>query len=297
MQVLRYFILARLASICLAVSTHDEAQNNLEITPGAHATRIVRNEKKGKKPSSLMQNGQGNPAMELNPDLMGDEASTTMIVQSGAGPTTTAIYAVGSGPLTGPAKNAIDLTPAPPNYYEPGPPGIPGPPGPPGPPGDPGPAEGGVGTSAPTTEGPLLHSAAGVSSVSAAPLGVHTQSGYEIRGPPGGPGPVGPQGEQGVIGSQGLEGALGERGMQGYPGPKGEHGIVGKRQHVNAPRTEWMYYAFAVNIVFAIIILVVSYVEFVKRSSISECCCGRRKEASGGGGESWGEGYGGYENQ
>jgi len=219
-----------------------------------------------------MENGHGNPALELNPETMGDEASTTMIVQSGAGPTTTAIYAVGAGPLLGPAKNAIDLTPAPPNYYEPGPPGIPGPPGPPGPPGDPGPPEG-FATGAPTTDDePLLHS-------SATHPGVHTQSGYEIRGPPGPPGPQGDAGPAGVIGSMGLEGEMGARGEQGFAGPKGESGPPGQNRHVNAPPKMWMYYGLAVNIIFGLIVLIMSYCQFVKRSS--------PKQKEGGGEAAW----------
>merc|ERR1719199_908526 len=79
--------------------------------------------------------------MELEPNILGQQESTTEIVESGGGPSTTAIYAVGSAPEVNEAPNAIDLTPAPAELM----PGLPGPPGPPGPagaPGDPGPPEG-----------------------------------------------------------------------------------------------------------------------------------------------------------
>lgn len=329
-HLLRTFIFARLSVLgCLAISSSDD-RNRLEILPTA-ASRILRHEERQKQPSSLIQSAS--TPLELDPQVMGDIQSTTEIVQSGAGPTTTAIYAYGQGPAAGPAPNAIDLTPAPPSYYEPGPPGIPGPPGPPGPPGDPGPAEGYIYEPANETNhtGPLLTSEAGAgnttSNATYQNLGVHTQSGYEIRGPQGAKGSKGLPGDKGDIGSQGFEGTMGDRGTTGPPGPRGARGKTGKSQHVDAPPKTWLYYAFAANGAFAILVLIVSYLEFVSNvhpfrycfggeccsekcggcgesfngcchSLTCGCCCRPRKksmESDNWEGEGYGENYGGYE--
>lgn len=242
------------------------------------------------KPSALIQGAQQNTPLELEPSIAGQQASTTEIVQSGLGPTITAIYAVGGGPLGGPASNARDLTPAPPEYYEPGPPGPPGVAGPPGPPGDPGPVEFENGT-IDNESSPFLHnSAGGGAETTAIPLSNYTQSGYEVRGPPGETGPPGYAGETGPIGSIGLEGDIGSRGWTGIPGPKGQRGLAGKRNHVNAPPKDWLYYAFAANGVIAVIILTYSYLEFVSKVHPlhyvfkGEMCsekCGRTGESCG----------------
>lgn len=301
-HILTLLILSRLTSLgASTVSTTQEPQRHLEITPNA-ASRIVRAEQM--EGAALIENAQGNPALELNPAIMGAVASTTEIVMSGAGPTTTAIYAVGAGPLGGPAPNAIDLTPAPGSYYEPGPPGPPGPPGVSGPPGDPGPPEGWTGNTT-SDHGPILQSAAGgAGGGGLKPVGAHTQSGYEVRGPPGDKGSLGSLGPQGEIGSTGLEGELGERGAQGPVGSKGEGGEPGKRRKANAPPKLWLYYAFGINGFIALVVLIMSYSEFVAKKGpcyhlTLQCCCSKSaKSVDQSWGESWeGEGEGGYEQQ
>jgi hypothetical protein len=76
----------------------------------------------------------------------------------------------------------------------------------------------------------------------------------------------------------GLEGEIGIRGEQGFAGGKGESGPTGQRRHVNAPPTQWMYYGLAINIFIAVVVLTMSYIEFVKRSSCSQMCCGKKKK-------------------
>lgn len=277
-----------LSGACFGVlaipSTNEE--HHLEVGPPA-AMRIVRHERLA--PESLIQ--EGATPMELEPNIIGESESTTNIVQSAAGPTTTAIYAVGAGPLTGPAGNARDLTPAPPNYYEAGPVGPPGIPGPPGPPGDPGPVE----YAGENNSSPIFQSGNN-GGAPAPPLGVETQSGYEIRGPPGGPGSKGPPGSAGLIGSIGLEGQMGRRGWQGPPGPNGKKGGAGSRTGVKAVPFKWLYYAFAINGFIGLLILAYSYVEFVVKPekgafSYLFCCgCCRRKHKQAAGEEAEGEG-------
>lgn len=272
----RTFVVSLASFGVLAIPTANE-EHHLEVGPPA-AMRIVRHETLAT--ASLIQGAQHSSPMELEPDVIGESESTTNIVQSAAGPTTTAIYAVGAGPLGGPASNAHDLTPAPPNYYEPGLPGPPGPSGPPGPPGDPGPIEYGDNHSS-----QIFHSSAGTHN--GKPLGTWTQSGYEIRGPPGGNGSIGPPGPQGEIGSIGLEGQMGRRGWQGPPGEKGKKGSAGSRTWVKAAPLNWLYYAFAINGGIGLIILAYSYAEFVAKpeggafSYVFLCGClrGKKKEA------------------
>jgi hypothetical protein len=85
----------------------------------------------------------------------------------------------------------------------------------------------------------------------------------------------------------GLEGDIGIRGEQGFEGPKGEQGPAGKRRHVNAPPTTWMYYGLAINIFIAVVVLIMSYIEFVKRTTCSQMCCGGKKKAETGEGEAF----------
>lgn len=271
-HVLKAVLLARLAS---AVS-NGAVPDHVEITPNA-VSRIVRTQQS--EGESLIQHEAKNAPMELNPGIVGGAESTTNIVASGEGPTTTAIYAVGMAPAEGEAPNAIDLTTLPPELV-PGEPGPPGPPGPPGVPGDPGPAEGEEVTTTPFVMG----NAAGVK-----PKNENTQAGYEIRGDPGARGPKGETGAQGLIGSIGLEGGLGPRGIAGPPGGKGEKGPMGPRTAPNTPTKSWLWGALAINLTIAFLVFIVSYIEFISEKKPmpymfgGECC----SEKCGSGGDSF----------
>merc|ERR1719401_12477 len=260
---------------CFSIATVDKLQSHIEILPTG-AKKILRAEE-----ASLVERGDGTP-MELNPGIVGQEETTTEIIESGGGPTTTAIYMSGFAPdADAVAPNALN-TPRP--LYEPGPPGPAGPPGLPGPPGDPGPPEGGEPAPA-STPVPL-------GSVKTKPLDANTQSGYEIRGPPGPPGPDGVPGAVGLDGSVGLEGDLGDKGRPGPPGEKGPAGPPGHRRHANVPPSDYLYYGLAGNVVFILMVFSWSYVEFVLQKPPGEyfrkCeCCKRNKN------EEWqGEGEG-----
>lgn len=252
------------------------SQQHVEITPHA-SSRIVRHELG--EAASLAEVGGKHHPLELNPNLMGAagggaSASTTEIVPSGEGPTTTAIYAVGAAPKGGEAPNAIDLTPAP-WSIKPGPPGPPGISGPPGPPGEPGPPEGQVATTTPAV--PLLGASANAT-VTKKPLNANTQSGYEIRGPPGAKGGKGRAGKQGAVGSQGLEGTLGDRGPNGTAGEAGERGPPGARKFPHAPKMHMMWVALGINLFIAFVVFIMSYLEFVSEKKPipylfgGECC-------------------------
>lgn len=283
----RHILGALLVSSAAAIHTTPlPSQHQVEISPHASA-RIVRHELN--EAASLAEVGGKFKPLELNPNIMGGangaSASTTEIVQSGEGPTTTAIYAVGSH-VAGEAPNAIDLTPAPGQAWsiKPGPPGPPGTSGPPGPPGEPGPPEGQVANSSSSKNAtaPLLGASAG-----AKPLDANTQSGYEIRGPPGAPGAKGHAGKKGPLGSQGLEGNLGERGPIGVEGEAGERGHPGARKFPHAPKLDMMWVALGINLFIAFVVFIMSYLEFVSEKKPipylfgGECCsskCGRSGE-------------------
>jgi len=282
-EILRVAVCFAWCRACLAIAAMDKPQGHIEIFPDG-AKRIIRTEE-----ISLVERNSHlsrNDPLELNPGIVGMAETTTQIVESGGGPTTTAIYMSGFAP-DAVAPNALN-TPRP--LYEPGPPGPPGPVGPPGPPGDPGPPEGGEEV---------------VNSTNAAapkPLDANTQSGYEIRGPPGPAGVDGPQGDKGPIGTVGLEGGLGPRGPDGPPGYKGPPGPPGQRRYASAPPADYLYYGLGVNVTFAVMVFAWAYVEFVigrpPGQYFSKCeCCKRSKSEEhedpqgewGGEGEGYGE--------
>lgn len=283
-------ILGALLLVSSAAAIHTTplpSQHQVEISPHA-SSRIVRHELN--EAASLAEVGGKFKPLELNPNIMGGangaaSASTTEIVQSGEGPTTTAIYAVGSGPKGGEAPNAIDLTPAP-WAIKPGSPGPPGISGPPGPPGEPGPPEGQ--TLAPSTTPAVKNTTAPLLGASATkPLDANTQSGYEIRGPPGATGGKGHAGKKGALGSQGLEGNLGQRGPIGVEGEAGERGPPGARKFPHAPKLSMMWVALGINLFIAFVVFIMSYLEFVSEKKPipylfgGECCsskCGRSGE-------------------
>jgi hypothetical protein len=239
--------------------------------------------------------------LELNPaQLGGGDESTTVIVPVGEVPTTTAIYAAAAVPELGEARNAVDLTPAPSTWYEPGPAGSPGFPGPPGPPGPAAPVE-------LEKETFTMGSSRSKNTSNSA----STQSGYEIRGPPGRRGEKGPQGARGKKGSVGLEGELGERGPRGPVGEKGPQGPPGASRKADAVPQSYLYYGLAANLVIAFVVLCMSYGEFVAEEEptayllrkLSCGICGRSKKGDAKGEEEAfegeenyeGEDYGGYE--
>lgn len=263
-------------------STTPHPHHHIEVTHAALA-RIVRHEQSERhEQSALIQEGARSQAvmdpLELNPNVLGGgEGTTTEIVVSGEGPTTTAIYASGFAPGGAPKKNASSNARALEPIYEPGSPGPPGVPGPPGPPGDPGPAEGGAaGATTTTIAAPVI-------------ANDDSQSGYEVRGDAGPLGAPGVHGPKGAVGSRGLMGDLGHRGHLGPPGPKGEHGPPGRPSHANAVQYNWLIYVIVGNSVLTFIIFIVSYFEFV--AGKNPCgCCSRKGKSADAAGESWEDG-------
>jgi hypothetical protein len=256
--------------------------NHIEVTPaGIGVKKIVR--AAGVPPSALVESLSKNAPLELEPNIVGSEDTTTTIVEAGGGPTTTEIYASGEAPHWKVAPNAVN-TPRP--LYEPGPPGPPGPPGVPGPPGDPGPAEG---------EEPVNNT---VANFSHGPLGSarrlypNVQNGYIIPGPPGEQGSAGDSGSAGPKGSIGLEGDLGPRGPRGKPGKKGSQGPSGKSEPASGPPQYYLYAGLGVNVGFAFLVFIYSYISFVIEKTPYEYCCKRRQKdqaplAGNYGGEEW----------
>lgn len=244
-----------LTRICVAADEH------VQISPHATA-RIVR--QGSPQPESLAEVGIPNILEELNPEPINDGKTTTSIVHSGEGPTTTQIYAVGTAEsAAGRAKKARGIQYEP--IYEAGMPGRPGPPGLPGPPGPPGLKKGE--TAAPTTT-KNSHLAADDIIIAGA------QGKAGLNGHAGAPGP---------LGSNGLMGELGHRGHLGNPGPKGPPGPSGHSGHAKAAPVGALIGVIIANSVIALIVFAVSYAEFVKGKDpvdfFCKCGCCRGGEA------------------
>lgn len=264
-KLLRLLVLARLSSLgSHAFSTTREPLASLGAVEISHQaqSRIVRHEQVPRGEGAFVESGDVGDDIEIMPSQMGgggvdDPLTNTFIVQSEVGATTTAIYATGYAPTVDADPNAIDVRPtaAPPVTAAPAPP----PPAPvtEAPPADP------LLNNAPPAPPPLMGSAPPAPPPVAAPLSIHTQSGFEVRGDAGKEGPAGDPGDKGGGGSDGLEGEIGMRGPRGPHGEKGESGPPGSSQHASAVPAGWMMYALWFNIVIAAVVFIYSYLEFI----------------------------------
>jgi len=264
-KLLRLLVLARLSSLgSHAFSTTREPLASLGAVEISHQaqSRIVRHEHVPQGEGAFVESGNVGDNIEIMPAEIGGGVdgplSNTFIVQSGEGATTTAIYAVGAAPTVVADPNAIDVrhqdvtaAPAP----APGPPAAPVTEAPP--------ADPLMNNAPPAPAAPLMGSAPPAPAPVAAPLSIHTQSGFEVRGDAGKEGPPGVAGDKGGGGSVGLEGEIGMRGPPGPHGEKGESGPPGSSQSASAVPAGWMMYALWFNVFIAAVVFLYSYLEFI----------------------------------